>query len=69
MDIQAFMLTSWILPVVVWVAKAYYAPDSKIRWLKLVYHITLGTNLPPTPHPHSVKVMPLSNVQRAYGPY
>ena len=26
MDECAFMLTSWILPVVAWVSKAYYAP-------------------------------------------
>ena len=41
MDERAFMLT---LPVVAWVAKAYYAPAPVIRQLKLVYHVTLGTN-------------------------
>ena len=40
----AFMLTSWILPVVAWVSKAYYPPVSVIRQLKLVYHVTMGTN-------------------------
>ena len=44
MDERAFMLTSWILPVVAWVSKAYYAPFSVIRQLKLVYHVTMGTN-------------------------
>ena len=44
MDERAFMLTSWILPVVAWVSKAYYAPVSVIRQLKLVYHVTMGTN-------------------------
>ena len=44
MDERAFMLTSWILPVVAWVSKAYYAPASVIRHLKLVYHVTMGTN-------------------------
>ena len=44
MDERAFMLTSWILPVVVWVSKAYYAPVPVIRQLKLVYHVTMGTN-------------------------
>ena len=44
MDEHAFMLTSWILPVVAWVAKAYYAPDSVIRQPKLVYHVTMGTS-------------------------
>ena len=38
------MLTSWILPVVAWVSKAYYAPVSVIRQLKLVYPVTMGTN-------------------------
>ena len=38
------MLTSWILPVVAWVFKAYYAPVSVIRQLKLVYHVTMGTH-------------------------
>ena len=38
------MLTSWILPVVAWVSKVYYAPVSVIRQLKLVYHVTMGTN-------------------------
>ena len=36
MNERAFMLTSWILPVVAWVSKAYYAPVSVIRQLKLV---------------------------------
>ena len=44
MDVCAFMLTSWILPVVAWVSKAYYAPIPVIRQLKLVYHVTMGTN-------------------------
>ena len=44
MNERAFMLTSWILPVVAWVSKAYYAPVSVIRQLKLVYHVTTGTN-------------------------
>ena len=44
MDEQAFMLTSWILPVVAWVSKAYYAPISVVRRLKLVYHVIMGTN-------------------------
>ena len=44
MDERAFMLTSWILPVVAWVFKAYYAPIPVIRQLKLVYHVTMGTN-------------------------
>ena len=44
MDERAFMLTSWILPVVAWVSKAYYAPISVVRQLKLVYHVTMGTN-------------------------
>ena len=44
MDERACMLTSWILPVVAWVSKAYYAPIPVIRQLKLVYHVTLGTN-------------------------
>ena len=44
MDERAFMLTSWILPVVAWVSKAYYAPVPVIRQLKLVYHVTMGTN-------------------------
>ena len=44
MDQRAFMLTSWILPVVAWVSKAYYAPAPVIRQLKLVYHVTMGTN-------------------------
>ena len=44
MDERAFMLTSWILPVVAWVSRAYYAPVSVIRQLKLVYHVTMGTN-------------------------
>ena len=44
MDEHAFMLTSWILPVVAWVSKAYYAPIPVIRQLKLVYHVTMGTN-------------------------
>ena len=44
MNERAFMLTSWILPVVAWVSKAYYAPVSVIRQLKLVYHVTMGTN-------------------------
>ena len=44
MNERAFMLTSWILPVVAWVSKAYYAPVSLIRQLKLVYHVTMGTN-------------------------
>ena len=44
MNERAFMLTSWILPVVAWVSKAYYAPLSVIRQLKLVYHVTMGTN-------------------------
>ena len=44
MDERAFMLTSWILPVVALVSKAYYAPISVIRQLKLVYHVTMGTN-------------------------
>ena len=44
MDERVFMLTSWILPVVAWVSKAYYAPTPVIRQLKLVYHVTMGTN-------------------------
>ena len=44
MDERAFMLTSCILPVVAWVSKAYYAPTPVIRQLKLVYHVTIGTN-------------------------
>ena len=44
MDERAFMLTSWILPVVAWVSKAYYALTPVIRQLKLVYHVTMGTN-------------------------
>ena len=44
MDERAFMLTSWILPVVAWVSKAYYAATPMIRQLKLVYHVTMGTN-------------------------
>ena len=44
MDECAFMLTSWILPAVAWVSKAYYAPTPMIRQLKLVYHVTMGTN-------------------------
>ena len=44
MNERAFMLTSWILPVVAWVSKAYYAPVSVIRQLKLVYHVSMGTN-------------------------
>ena len=44
MDERAFMLTSWILPVVAWVSKAYYAPAPVIKQLKLVYHLTMGTN-------------------------
>ena len=44
MDERAFMLTSWILPVVAWVSKAYYARISVIRQLKPVYHMTMGTN-------------------------
>ena len=44
MNERAFMLTSWILPVVAWVSKAYYAPVSVVRQLKLVYHVTMGTN-------------------------
>ena len=44
MNERAFMLTSWFLPVVAWVSKAYYAPVSVIRQLKLVYHVTMGTN-------------------------
>ena len=38
------MLTSWILPVVAWGSKAYYAPTPVIRHLKLVYHLTMGTS-------------------------
>ena len=38
------LLTSWILPVVAWVSKAYYAPTPVVRQLKLVYHVTMGTN-------------------------
>ena len=45
MDERALMLTSWILPVVAWVSKAYYAPISVIRQMKLVYHVTMGTNI------------------------
>ena len=44
MDERAFMLTSWILPVVAWLSKAYYAPAPVIRQLELVYHMTMGTN-------------------------
>ena len=44
MDERAFMLTSWLLPVVAWVSKAYYAPTPVIRQLKLVYHVSMGTN-------------------------
>ena len=44
LDERAFMLTSWILPVVAWVSKAYYAPTPVIRQPKLVYHVTMGTN-------------------------
>ena len=44
MDERAFMLTSWIPPVVAWVSKAYYAPVPLIRQPKLVYHVTMGTN-------------------------
>ena len=44
MDERTFMLTSCILTVVAWVAKAYYALAPVIRQLKLVYHITMGTN-------------------------
>ena len=44
MDKRAFMLTSWILLVVAWVSKAYYAPTPVIRELKSVYHLTMGTN-------------------------
>ena len=44
LHLRAFMLTSWILPVVAWVSKAYYAPIPVIRRLKLVYHVTMGTN-------------------------
>ena len=44
MDERAFMLTSWMVPVVAWVSKAYYAPISVIRQLKPVYHVTMGTN-------------------------
>ena len=35
MDERAFMLTSWIPPVLAWVSKAYYAPVSVIGQLKL----------------------------------
>ena len=44
MDERAFMLTSWILPVVAWVAKAYYALVPVIRQLNSVYHVIMGTN-------------------------
>ena len=44
MEEKAFMLIFWILPMVAWVAKAYYAPNSMIRQPKLVYYITLNTN-------------------------
>ena len=44
MDERAFTPTSWILPVVAWVSKAYYAPVPVIRQLKLVYRVTMGTN-------------------------
>ena len=44
MDERAFMLTSWILPVVAWVSKAYYASAPVIRQLKLLYYVTMGTN-------------------------
>ena len=44
MDERAFMLTSWILSVVARVSKAYYAPTPVITQLKLVYHVTMGTN-------------------------
>ena len=44
MDERAFMLTSWIVPVVALVSQAYYAPTPVIRQLKLVYHVTMGTN-------------------------
>ena len=44
MDEHAFLLTSWILPVVAWVSKAYYAPTPVIRRLTLVHHVTIGTN-------------------------
>ena len=44
MDERALMLTSWILLVVAWISKAYYAPIAVIRQLKLVYHVTMGTN-------------------------
>ena len=44
MDERTFMLTSWILPVVALVAKAYYAPDLVIRQLKLFYHVTMDIN-------------------------
>ena len=44
MEERAFMLTSWILPVVAWVAKAYHASVPVTKQLKLVYHVTMGTN-------------------------
>ena len=44
MDERAFMLASLILPVVAWVSKAYYVPIPVFRRLKLVYHVTMGTN-------------------------
>ena len=44
MNERAFMLTSWILRVVAFLAKAYYVPIPVIRQLKLVYHVTMGTN-------------------------
>ena len=30
--------------MVAWVSKAYYTPIPVIRQLKLVYHVTMGTN-------------------------
>ena len=42
-DERAFMLTSWISPVVAWVSQAYCAPAPVIRQLKLVYHVAMGT--------------------------
>ena len=38
------MFLSWILPLVLGVVKVYLAPDAIICQLKLVYHLTLGTN-------------------------
>ena len=79
MDERAFMLTSWILPVVAWVSKAYYAAISVVRQLKLVYHVTMGTNscgitvpILSRPRPHGGLAVPepeLFLMHRAAAPF